>query len=58
MKGDKTAIRNNEKMLKQKTKLKYEQYKREKLQELQEKNRIQQLVNENNVIIQKRKLKI
>ena len=37
MKGDKTAIRNNEKMLKQKTKLKYEQYKREKLQELQEK---------------------
>ena len=58
MKGDKTAIKNNDKMLKQKTKLKYEQYKREKLEELQEKNRIQQLVNENNVIIQKRKLKI
>ena len=57
MKGDKTAIRNNEKMLKQKTKLKYEQYKREKLQELQEKKRIQQLVNENNVIIQKKKVK-
>ena len=37
--------------------MKYEQYKREKLQELQEKNRIQQLVNENNVIIQKKKVK-
>ena len=37
--------------------MKYEQYKREKLEELQEKNRIQQLVNENNVIIQKKKVK-
>jgi len=56
MKGDKTSIRNNEKMLKQKTKLKYEQYKRGKLQELQENSRIQQLVNENNMIIQKKKV--
>lgn len=57
MKGDRTEIRNNEKMLKQKTKLKYEQYKREKLQELQEKNRIEQLVYENNIMLQKQKVK-
>jgi len=56
MKGDSTIIRNNEKMLKQKTKLKYEQYKRDKLEEVNEKNRIQTLVNENNIIIQKKKV--
>lgn len=56
MKGDSTIIRNNEKMLKQKTKLKYEQYKRDKLDEVNEKNRIQTLVNENNIIIQKKKV--
>lgn len=56
MKGDSTIIRNNDKMLKQKTKLKYEQYKRDKLEEVNEKNRIQTLVNENNIIIQKKKV--
>lgn len=57
MKGDKNIIKTNDKMLKQKTKLKYEQYKRNKLEELKEKNRIESLVNENNIIIQKKKVK-
>ena len=57
MKGDKTSIKNNEKILKQKTKLKYEDYKREKIEELQERNRIYELVNENNIKLQKNKVK-
>lgn len=57
MKGDKNIIKTNDKMLKQKTKLKYEQYKRNKLEELKEKKRIESLVNENNIIIQKKKVK-
>tara|TARA_Y100000389_G_C17458818_1_gene520113 strand:- start:1321 stop:3378 length:2058 start_codon:yes stop_codon:yes gene_type:complete len=56
MKGDKNVIRNNDKMLKQKTKLKYEEYKRDKLEEIKEKNRIKTLINENNIIIQKKKV--
>jgi hypothetical protein len=56
MKGDKNIIKTNDKMLKQKTKLKYEQYKRNKLEELEENTRIESLVNENNIIIQKKKV--
>tara|TARA_Y100000996_G_scaffold290022_1_gene229116 strand:+ start:215 stop:2254 length:2040 start_codon:yes stop_codon:yes gene_type:complete len=56
MKSDSSVIKNNEKLLEEKTKLKYEQYKRQKLEEVKERERIKALVNENNIIIQKNKV--
>ena len=56
MSSDKSIIRHNEKLLEQQTKLKYEQYKRQKLEEERERNNIKNMVSENNIILQKNKL--
>ena len=56
MKSDTNIIKQNDKEIESQTKLKYEQYKRHKLEEVEERNRVKGLVNENNIIIQKKKV--
>jgi len=56
MKSDTSIIKQNDKEIESQTKLKYEQYKRHKLEEVKERNRVKGLVNENNIIIQKKKV--
>ena len=56
MKSDTNIIKQNDKEIESQTKLKYEQYKRHKLEEVKERNRVKGLVNENNIIIQKKKV--
>jgi hypothetical protein len=56
MKSDTSIINQNDKEIETQTKLKYEQYKRQKLEDVKERNRIKGLVNENNIIIQKKKV--
>ncbi len=56
MKSDKTIIRKNEKLLEQEMKLKYQQYKEQKMYEAKERNRVKALVADNNIIIQKNKI--
>lgn len=57
MKSDKSIIKENEKLLEQKLTLKYKDYKQQKLAEIKEQERIKTLVTDNNIIIQKNKLK-
>ena len=56
MKSDTSIIKQNDKEIESQTKLKYEKYKRHKLEEFKERNRVKGLVNENNIIIQKKKV--
>ena len=56
MKSDKLLIKHNDKEIEEQTKMKYEQFKRNKLEEAKERNRVKGLVNENNIIIQKNKV--
>jgi hypothetical protein len=56
MKSDTSIINQNDKEIETQTKLKYEQYKRQKLEDVKERNRVKGLVNENNIIIQKKKV--
>jgi len=56
MKSDQLLIKHNDKEIEEQTKLKYEQYKRQKLEEAKERTRVKGLVNENNIIIQKNKV--
>jgi len=56
MKSDNTIIKHNDKEIESRTQLKYEKYKRQKLEEVKERNRVKGLVNENNIIIQQNKV--
>ena len=56
MDSDRSIIKENDKLLEQQMKLKYIDYKNQKLEKAKEKNRIKTLVIDNNIIIQKNKL--
>ena len=57
MKSDKSIIRKNDKILEKEMKLKYKEYKDQKLREAEERNRVKGLVSGNNIIIQKNKIR-
>tara|TARA_Y100000817_G_scaffold175199_1_gene136827 strand:- start:8604 stop:10634 length:2031 start_codon:yes stop_codon:yes gene_type:complete len=57
MDSDKSIIKKNEELYKEQRKLQYSAFKEKKMKELKEQNRVKALVNENNIIIQKNKIK-
>jgi len=57
MESDKSIIKKNDKLYKEQRKLQYSTFKEKKMQEIKKQNRVKALVNENNIIIQKNKIK-
>ena len=57
MDGDREIIKHNDKIIEERTKIKYKEFKQQQLEEAKERNRFKKLVNENNLIIQKDKVK-
>ena len=57
MESDKSIIKKNDQLYKEQTKLKYADFKEKKMQEMKEQNRVKTLVSDNNIIIQKNKIR-